>query len=126
MSGVYPQDPRQRLGGAIDRFILDRSLWPKSLQRYFDELDQKDRSRGLTIEYLLKWMSEQTGIVDLDSPHYARLLGHYRRWGRGVERGGDSFVLLTALAQCGIVCKGDGTPIKDPAELIAFLYGRIQ
>ncbi|MEO1391183.1 MAG: hypothetical protein AAFV85_27950 [Cyanobacteria bacterium J06634_6] len=73
-------------------------------------------------------MASETGIKELGDPFYmgsfVRLLGHYKRWSHNTTRGGDSFVLLTALAQCGIIRSDDGEPIKDPNQLIAFLFGR--
>lgn len=128
MSGVYPEGRKQQLGKSIERFLLDRSSWPATLSEYFDDLDPKDRSRGLTLEFLLKWMALETGIKELGDPFYMdsfiRLLGHYKRWGHNTTRGGDSFVLLTALAQCGVIRDDSGTPITDPTALIAFLFGR--
>lgn len=130
MNTVYSDSRKQKLGENIERFLLDRSSWSDSLQNYFDDLDPKERSRGLTLELLLTWMAAETGIKELGDPYYmssfVRLLGHYKRWSHNTARGGDSFVLLTALAQCGVVRKDDGTPITDPAELIAFLFGRSQ
>lgn len=128
MNAVYSDSGKRKLGESIEKFVLDRSAWPNSLKDYFDDLSPKERSRGLTIEMLLTWMAVETGIKELGDPFYmdsfVRLLGHYKRWSSNTARGGDSFVLMTALAQCGIIRTDSGAPIQDPNQLIAFLFGR--
>ena len=67
MNTVYSDSRKQKLGENIERFLLDRSSWSDSLQNYFDDLDPKERSRGLTLELLLTWMAAETGIKDRKS-----------------------------------------------------------
>ena len=123
---VYSDKGKQALGENIESFINDRSAWPNSLRNYFEGIPASERKRGLTISMLLKWMAEETGLEQLADPYYhdsfVTLLGRYKTWGYDPSKSaGDNFILLTAIAQCGVVRDLQGKPIKQPGKLIDIL-----
>ena len=125
---VYSEKGKQTLGENIESFINDRSVWPDSLRSYFEGIPASERKRGLTISMLLKWMAEETGLKQLADPYYhdsfVTLLGRYKTWGYDPSKSaGDNFILLTAIAQCGVVRDPKGNSIKQPEKLIDILTG---
>lgn len=128
VNAVYSDRGKQTLGENIESFINDRSAWPPSLRNYFEGTPPAERKRGLTISMLLKWMAEETGLRQLADPYYhdsfITLLGRYKTWGYDPSKSaGDNFILLTAIAQCGIVRDPEGATINEPGQLIDILTG---
>ncbi|MEO1256934.1 MAG: hypothetical protein AAFY41_18900, partial [Bacteroidota bacterium] len=79
------------------------------------------RSRGMTIELLLQYMSEKTGM-DFDKPYYKSLLGNWSRWATEPGRGGDNTALMLALAECEIVYIDDYL-FSSLRDLVLWLQG---
>lgn len=125
---VYPTEGKLALGKAIDRFMRDKSKWPGSLARFFDDLPESEkRGNKLTYSALVQWMSEQTGFSMLVEPErhtkYTKLMHRYVALSYKPESSaGDNFVLLTAIALCGAACREDGTCIDNPKELVDLLF----
>ena len=79
------------------------------------------QSRGLTVELLLKYMSQETGL-NLQQPYYKSLLGNWTRWHQEPGRGGDNAALILALADCEIVYL-DGFVFSSAKDLVLWLQG---
>lgn len=120
---------KSKLGKAIDAFLnADHSEWPPSLQRFYKDLpSSKKPENKLLLPDLIDWMSEETGLDSLASPKYkkkySKLMHQYKA---AIDDPGVSastpFLLVTALARCGVVKNSAGEPIKDPVVLAKMLY----
>ncbi|MFG6101231.1 hypothetical protein U2F10_03190 [Leptothoe sp. EHU-05/26/07-4] len=103
---MYDRKRKKILGEYLHDFLRNAELWPEDLADWYAEQEENmspmQRSRGLTIELLLEYMSLQTGL-DLNKPSYKNLLGNWSRWHKEPGRGGDNTALMLALATCRIV-----------------------
>ena len=129
MTNAYPDRGKQTLGDHIDRFIDDRSMWPQSLHDFFADIQASDPKKKFGASILLDWMAQESGIPELADPFYKssfeKLLSRYRTWRfKPSGSAGDNFVLLHAIAVCGIVRDKNGEPIKSSDQLISLLFGR--
>lgn len=127
---VFSKEGKQSLGEGIYDFMQNQRLWPESLKRFYEGIPRASRRRGLTQGMLLNWMAEETGFEELSDENEAShqrfktLLGRYKDWHEYPERSaGESIMLLSAIAHCGIVRDSGGRVIKDINDLVKFLYG---
>ena len=124
---VYKITGKQKLGQAIAHFMTSPDKWPLTLQDYYEALPadkKKFRRNQLTIEMLAGWMAEETEMEELKSNKFTKLLTRYRAWDLDPDGpGGDSFILMSALAVCGVVHDHNDRPIDNPLELARFLLG---
>ncbi|MEM8610376.1 MAG: hypothetical protein AAGF93_00045 [Cyanobacteria bacterium P01_H01_bin.105] len=122
---MYDQRRKEILGAYLHEFLRDEDLWPESLVKWYKREERHmsavSRSRGLTVELLLKYMSEHTGL-NLMQPYYKSLLGNWTRWHQEPGRGGDNAALILALADCEIVYL-DGIVFNRVKDLILWLQG---
>jgi hypothetical protein len=117
---VYPTDRKKDFGAYLKNFYTDRRKWPDDLNKWYDKLAPDQVNRGLTVELLLEWMAEHTGMKRKDT--FVSLLGNWGRWGTNPGRGGDSFPLMVAIADCGLLIL-DGERVTDPVLLANYLFG---
>lgn len=123
---MYDQSRKVLLGAYLHDFLRDPDLWPRELADWYAAQESLmsaiARSRGLTIELLLEYMSQQTGL-NLREPYYKSLLGNWSRWHKEPGRGGDNAALMLALADCEIVYL-DGLVFNSVRDLILWLQGK--
>lgn len=125
MAAIYDQSRKEIFGEYLQTFFSNPNLWPEDLVVWFREaessLSPMARSRGMTIELLLQYMSEKTGM-DFDKPYYKSLLGNWSRWATEPGRGGDNTALMLALAECEIVYIDDYL-FSSLRDLVLWLQG---
>ena len=107
---MYNRRRKEILGEYLSSFRKNPELWPEDLIKWYGEREKAmspmQRSRGLTIELLLEYMSLRTGL-ELNKTSYKNLLGNWSRWHKEPGRGGDNTALMLALATCRIVAIDD-------------------
>ena len=121
---MYSDSGKQRLGEAITEFIATRSLWPETLVDFLEN----EEAKKLTTRLLVKWMARETGWEFMEDKYYAdsleRLLGRYKNFSHSpTSPAGDSTILMSAIAMCGIVRDERGRPIKTIEPLLRMLLG---
>ncbi len=122
---MYDQSRKELLGAYLHEFLRKPDFWPESLAEWYETekvgMSAIAQSRGLTVELLLKYMSQETGL-NLQQPYYKSLLGNWTRWHQEPGRGGDNAALILALADCEIVYL-DGFVFSSAKDLVLWLQG---
>ena len=125
MASVYDQSRKEIFGEYLQTFFVSPSLWPEDLVQWFDGIQHRltpmARSRGMTVEILLQYLSEKTGM-DFNKAYYKSLLGNWSRWATEPGRGGDNTALMLALAECEIVYIDDYL-FSSLRDLVLWLQG---
>ena len=126
MASVYDQNRKGIFGEYLKTFFVDSDLWPEELVQWFDDMQSNltpmAKSRGLTVELLLQYLSEKTGMDFITKPYYKSLLGNWSRWATEPGRGGDNTALMLALAECEIVYIDDYL-FSELRDLVLWLQG---
>ena len=120
---MYDRQRKKLLGQYLHDFLRNSELWPQGLVEWCDRFSiRRVGHGGISIEILLKYMSDKTGI-DLQESYYVGLLGNWSRWYSTPERGGDNAALILALADCEIVFL-NGFVFTCPKDLVNWLLGK--
>ena len=125
---VYQPTEKERLGSELANFMTMAERWPESLHTYYEGLTAKEKStrRGkvLVIWMLQDWMAQETGLDILRDQRFEKLLRRYSQWDSNPDTpAGDNFILMNAIAHCGICFDEHGERITDANDLVKFMLG---
>ena len=106
-------------------------MWPSELVAWWaakvDTLPATVSWRGLTVRYLLEFMSQETGLTQLiegadNARYFEDRLSEWGRWESDTKRGGVDILLAVAMCSCKVL-KDERTDnvLDSPEKFIDFM-----
>lgn len=131
MFKAYKDAKKVQVGNYLRRFYKDETMWPEGLVDWWAEkvetLPSTLKWRGLTVGFLLEYMAEVTGLIQLAEEgdygrYYEDRLSEWGRWENDTKRGGMDPLLIIAMCSCEILKDENSHEILDtPEKFVNFM-----